>query len=513
MKIFTFFSAGFFFCTILFAETMTALPAWSENFNWSLLLSGSLEGITLSGGTLHNRGEFRLNYQPLGLTFRAQVLDKRPLNFQLPDLWGDPEKQITNFLGALYHKQTGSRFLYGVLDEWGLSARIRNPWIRSPPYAENHKPLMADLKTAASSSKNDEVYLYLSSPSIKITPNVDLKGFISAQTEIHELNGAIAGGVDIVLPNKTGILLESFFTGATLSPVKSSSWFNFPPPLPERDFMLYAAGILFHNQFISVGADWAFSDTFAWGTDLYWNLGITITPLLPFGSRTRPLSISLAADAAGERFVFRDGANHRAGFRSAGKIEWKGKNSMLLRFDTVLQSQEADGYLNRSSTGFYYRFPVNKKILNEKNFRFTRISINADRNAVNPEMINDKFNGNIGMSINLNSIGIKSPFSINISGSIILNSASESNVSPFPVPDNSWNFHSFEINSDFSLSQSIFLFKFGTGYGINAQSNDNWEFSLSSTVRFKHGRLTLKIYSPDFPEKWLCNVLWKIEME
>ena len=511
MKFLSFFSAGFLFCTVLYAETLNVFPEWSEIINWNLLLSGSLEGITLSGGTLHNRGEFKLNYLPFRLTFRAQVLDRRTLNFD--DFFGDPEKQITSFLGALYHQKTGSRFLFGLLDEWGLSSRIRNPWIRSPPYAENHKPLMADLKTAASSSKNDEVYLYLSSPFINVTSGIKLKGFISAQTEIDVFNGAISSGLNISLPDKTGILLESFFTGAKLPPVKSSSWFSFPPPLPERDFKLYAAGFLFHNQFISVGADWAFSDTFSWGTDVYWNLGVTFTPLIPFGSRVRPLSISFAADAAGERFVYRDGANHRTGFRNALKIEWKDRNSMLFRLDTVLQSQDINWHYNHSSTGFFYRFAVSKKIIDENIFRFTKISFSADRNAVNPENISDKFSGIIGISLNLNKIGIKPPLGINFSGRINLNSALEGYILPFPVPDDTWMFYSAEINSDFSFSQSIFLFKFGTGYTFNNKNNENWDFSFSSTVRFKNSRLTLKISSPDFPEKWFCNIFWKVEIE
>ncbi|MCL2210147.1 MAG: hypothetical protein FWC19_08840 [Treponema sp.] len=512
MKYFSFFAVGFLFCTVLFAETAT-FPAWSDSFNWRLFFSGSFEGVTLSGGTIYNRDEFRLNYHPFGLALRVQILDRRPLNFDIDEFWGDPEKQITNYQGALYHKPTGSRFLLGTLDEWGLSARIRNPWIRSPPYAENHKPLIADLKTAASSTKNDEAYLYLSSPAINIMSKANLKSFIAVQTEIPEFKGAITGGFNITLLDKTGIFLETFYTGATLPPVKSSSWFNFPPPLPERDFKLYAAGFLFHNQFISASADWAFSDTFAWGTGIYWNLGFTFMPLIPFWSRDRPLSISLAADAAGERFVYRDGLSHGAGFRSAGKIEWKGKNSLLLRFDTVLESREISGYLNRSSTGFYYRFAVNKKIINENIFRFTRISFNADRNAENPEKISDKFNGYVGMSLNLSKMGIKSPLGINFSGTIRLNSASEGIPSPFPVPDNTWNFNSAEAKCDFSMSPSIFLFKFGTGYTIDAQNNDKWDISLSSTIRFKQGRLTLKTISSDFPEKWLCNISWGIEVE
>jgi hypothetical protein len=510
MKYLSFFAAGLFFCATLSAEN----PA--PFFNWSLLASGSLEEVSPSGGTLHNRGEFKLNFLPAGLTLRGEILDRRKLNFS-PDLpLSDPNKQVTNFLGALYHKPTGSRLLYGALDEWGLSARIRNPWIRSPPYAENHKPLIADLKTAASSTKNDEAYLYLSSPQISIFPNVKMRGFVTAQTEIEEFKGSLAGGVDFTLPNKTGVLLETFYTTATLPETKNNSWFTYPPPLPERDFKLYAAGLLFHNQFISAGGDLAVSETFAWGTDIYGNIGISLTPLLPFTDRKRPLLISFAADGAGERFTFRDGAAHGAGFRGAGKIEWKGRRTSLLRLNTVLRSQGIGEYFYRSSTGFYYRFPA-KKRFDDSVFRFTRISFTADRNSEKLQKISDKFTGHLGISLNLQKLKIKSPLGVNFSGSIAALTAAESIPSPYPVPENSWNYNSAGINCEFVWSPLFLQFKSRLGYTNEvekeAENEEKWDFSVSSTARFKNGRLSLKAASPDFPEKWNFTISWRLEIK
>jgi len=456
-----------------------------------------------------------LNFLPAGLTLRGEILDRRKLDFT-PDLpLSDPQRQVTNFLGALYHKPTGSRFLYGVLDEWGLSARIRNPWIRSPPYAENHKPLIADLKTAASSTKNDEAYLYLSSPQLNVLSNVKMRGFITAQTEIKEFKGSLAGGMDFALPNKTGILLETFYTGAVLPETKNSSWFTHPPPLPEREFKLYAAGLLFNNQFISVGSDLAVSETFAWGTDIYGNIGISLTPSLPFAARKRPLLISFAADGAGERFVFRDGASHGAGFRAAGKIEWKGSRASLLRVNTVLRSQGVGEYFNRSSTGFYYRFPA-KKRLDENIIRFTRISFTADRNAENLKKISDKFTGYIGISLNLQKLKIKTPLGLNFSGSIIALTAMESAPSPYPIPESSWNYDSAGINCELVWSPPFLQFKSRLGYTNEAkkegENEEKWDFSVSSTARFKNGRLSLKAATPDFPEKWNFTVSWRLEL-
>ena len=523
-------AAGLLLGAVLFAEKPASV------FNWSLLWSGSWEENSSSGSTLHNRGEFKLNYLPAGLTFRGQVLDRRKLSididtlewdtFLLNDLWEEPENQITNYLGGLYHKPTGSRFLIGVLDEYGLPARIRNPWIRSPPYTENHRPVMADLKTTASSTKKDEAYLYLSSPVLNLFPNIKLRGFASAQTEIGSLTGnsaagnhtatAFAGGVDFIFPNKKNLLMEFFYTGKTLPPRKSSTWFSAKPPLPEREFHLYSAGILYSSPLFSVSSDLALSETFAWGKDIYANLGFTLTPLLPSGFLgasgriPRPLSISAAIDGAGGRFIYRDGADYGAGFRTAAKIELKGSYNSLFRINTVLRSPGINEDFNRSSTGIYYRFPSRSS--GSFPVRLTRVSLTADRNAVNPKKISDGLSGYIGFSINLQKIGIKSPLGINISGSIKGLSSSETSPSPYPVSEQ-WDFDTSAISCEFVWSPSIYQFRSKTGYSNNSKNNEKWDFSFSAAARFKYGRLSLRAVSPDFPEKWRFSVSWRMETD
>ena len=486
-------------------------------------MSGSWEDISLSknGGNLYNRGDIRFNFLPLGLTLRGEVLDKRTIDFKSELPWGDPEKTATNILGGLYHKSTGSRLLYGVIDEWGLSARIRNPWIRSPPYAENHKPLMADLKTAPSAAKNDEVYLYLSSPFLNIVKNIKIRSFITAQTETAEFTPAFSSGVDFTFTKKSGLLFEVFYSGATLPSKTGSSWFSNPPPLPEREFDLYSAGLLFHNPFISVSSDFAVSKTFAWGVDIYGNLGITLTPALPFGTKARPLSVSFAVDGAGERFIYRDGAGHGEGFRIAGKAEWKGGKNSLLRFNTMLRGPETGEGFNRSSTELYYRFPAARG-RNSENYiiRFTRISLSADRNAENSQKISDKLSWHIGLYLNLEKIRLNTPLGINLYGSIRGLTASADSITPYPIPKEFWSFDAVGVNCEFLWSPLIFQFRSKIGYTNTKKKNENEEkldFSFSSAARFKYGRFGFKVFSSDladeagFLEKWNLTVSWRLE--
>ena len=503
MKNISFLATAFLCGAVLFAQS----PA--QVFNWSLFESGSWEGIELysddgSTSTLHNRGEIKLFFLPIDLSLRGQVLDRRTLNFELDPPWSEPEKTVTNFNGALYHRTTGSRLLFGVIDEWGLPARIRNPWIRSPPFAENHRPIMADLKTAASSTKEDEAYLYLSSPFFEPFADVRMRGFLSAQTQTGNFTPALSGGVDLVLAEGMNLLFETFYTGAALAPTKNSGWFSDPPPLPEREFDLYAAGVLFSGPLFSISTDWAFSQAFAWGTGVYGNFGVSITPSLPFGNIKRPLTISLAMDGAGERFVYRDGANHGEGFRSAAKIEWKGGRNSLLRVNAVLRADELGGDFNRISAGFYYRFPAAARH-NSDIFRFTRISLTLDRNAENPQKITDGLSGYVGFSLNLRNLGINNPFGVNISGSIKGLTSSEAD------PEELWLLNTSGINCEFTWSPLNFQFKTKTGYSINAKNEEKWLFSLSGAVRFKYGRLSLKVESPDLPEKWSLTVSWNLQ--
>jgi hypothetical protein len=494
MKYLSFLAAGLLWSAVFFSGPMaSAVPSKKSVkeqplFDWTLLWSGSWE----KNKTLHNRGEVKLNFIPFGLTLRGEALDRHTMNFELDPPWGDPEKGLTHFLGGFYHKATGSRLLYGVLDEWGLPARIRNPWIRSAPYTENHKPIMADIKTAVSSTKDDEMYLYLSSPAINLFSTVKIKGFASAQTPADNFSPDLCMGLDTAFTKNTGLLLEVFYTGATLPPTKKSTWFSNPPPLPEREFNLYAIGLLFKSSLMSVSSDWAYSETFAWGTDVYANLGIRLIPQLSFGSKSRPLSISLAADGAGERFVYRDGLDHREGFRSAGKIEWKGAKNSLFKADTVLRGPRLGEEFNRSSSDLYYRFPARRD-----NFpvRLTKISFSADRNAVNSQKIVDGYRGNLGLSIAPPMVKTSS-LGVALSGSVKGLSSSES-PSPYPISFDSWVFNTADASCELSWSPFNLQFKSKLGYAWYANKDDNCDISLYAALRFKQGRLSIKAESSE----------------
>jgi len=511
---------------------MPALIHAQALFTWDLMWAGSWE----ESKTLNNRADLRFGFTGPELLVRTQALDRHTMNFELDPVWGDPSKGITGVSFALYHRTEGSqttdsRLLYGILDEWGLPARIRSPWIRSAPYAENHKPIMADLRTTASSTKKDELYLYLSSPRFNLDRfglNISLKGFASGQFTPADAAEdkpmpAFAGGLEAVLGKKTDLLLEGFYTGFELPAKEPSTWFSDPPPLPARDFRLGAAALMLNIPWFSISSDWAWSETFAYGSGVYGNVGLRVNP--PFFV---PWSLSLAADGMSERYTSRDGSNPGGGFRIAGKLERKGTRSSLFRANTSFRSSTIGEDFERSSIGLYYRFPPMAAGTKGFPLRISRVTLNADRNASDLKKIKDGIDGSLGLSLNLPPLSLPRqllpasaakvknlkpktyPLNINLATSIDWLGRTPDQPSPFPFCS-PCEFDSTKTSCELLWSPGLFQFRTKWGYTAYAKKDNQWDASISTAVRFRHGRFSVKFAWPDFPEKWNCTLAWRLE--
>jgi len=537
----------FFIATLVMAVVVAAAQDASPKqpglprqatFTWDLLLTGSWE----EGKTLHNRGDLRLGLTQPALILRAQALDRRPLNFELEQPLGESANEAATGSFGLYHAPTGSRLLYGILDEWGLPARIRSPWIRSAPYVENRKPVMADLRTTVATTRTPEAYLYLSSPRIGLFQDsalpTSLRGFTSAQFPAEgDFAPSFSAGLDIGLGKQYALSLEGFYTGAQLPAKESSSWFSDPPPLPVRDFRLSAASLMFTMPYFSLSSDWAWSETFAYGNGLYGNLGIRLN--LPrslaeavstkLSAKPGPWSLSFAIDGISERYVGRDGTSPAAGFRAAGKAEWKGPRSSLFRANTLLRSPDMEEPFNRSSSGLYYRFPAMSARAGETfPLRISRVSLNTDRNASDLRKIADGIDASLGLSFGLPPMQLPAvflpkssaktvakpksyPLGINLSTSINWLGSSEDVPSPYPFSPAHQEFDSAKTTCELIWSPGIFQFRTRWGYTTYAKKDDLWEASFSTAVRFSHGRFSVRVASPTFPEKWNCTLSWRFE--
>jgi hypothetical protein len=476
---------------------LTLPKAMTKGSSASLLWAGSWDltgihaeedgGIATGSGNLFNRAEVKA--AALGLTARFQTLDKRPALF-----WENPGASLTLFSGGIYHNNTGSRLLYGVLDEWGLSARLRNPWGKSAPFAETRRSLAADLKTEPSSTRTNEAYLYLGTPRLG-----KFRTFASVQTDM-QWTPAFGGGADIQFAKKTSLRAEGFYTQKRLAPSSPSSWFSFPPPLPERDFRFGAAGLFFTAPFFGAAFDGAYSETFAWGRDVYGNLALRLGD--------KPWQASVAADMAGSRFVDRDGSAVGAGFRTAARFVVKGKASSLFKTTLTLRSPEIGEPFNRGSAAASYRFPSSLKfpLPFGASFRPGTVSLEAARDGRNLEKTLDNFD--TGVSFYLGPV--RTAFTMGLT---------------YVTDRVSYDFNSVKISGELSYNTGPFYFRTKAGYTGSSAKSPVWDVSWYLSVRGKlghssalgrlniPGRFSVKISSPDFPKKWAWSLSWRLELQ
>jgi len=505
-------------------------------FSWNLLWTGSWE----ESRNLHNRGDFRLDFAQRGLSLRGQVLDRRPLNFEADQPWADFSESTAGGASlGLYHRATGSRLLYGALHEQGLPSRIRSPWSRSVPYAENRRATMADLRTTSSATRVPEAYLRLSSPQFRLfqggaLPEMSLRGFASAQIASEgDLRPAFSGGLETFF-GTSAVLLEGFFTGAELPARESSTWFSDPPSLPDRDFRLGAAALTVRTPYVLFASDLAWSWVFAYGSGLYGNAAVRIGPPLSGSARAGPWFLSLAVEGLAGRYVDRDGTIIAEGFRTAGRIERRGPRSSLFRADTSLRSPCPDSPFNRSSAGLSYRFPTpSTRAGSEGNFplRISRVSLNAHRNASNLARIQDSVDGTLGLSFNpppmllppalrttfsnrnaRNQMARVYPLGINLSASIHGQYSASGVPAPYPFFTSGREFDSARIGCELLWSPGIFQIRTRWSYTTYPDKDGGLDGSFSLAVRFRRGRFTARVAWPDFPERRNYTLSWRMEM-
>jgi hypothetical protein len=479
-------------------------------FTWGLLWSGSwansfktaaqdegqgsFSGKDLfTGGTLANRGDFNLGLSGLGLLLRVQVVDKRVLP---PD---DAREPIFTPGFGLYYDGTGpagsflgkGRLLRGVLDEEGLPARTRNVWVKSAPFSENRKPVMSELKTETSSTKESETYLYLGLPQWE-----HFFGFASAQVD-DDFNPAFGGGFETNWGDNYNLAFDGFYTQKELSPRKAVGWFSAAPPLPERDFRFWAFGTAFNTQNFGFSSDLAFSETFAFGKDMYRSAAIRIGD--------KPWRLSLAADAAGSRYVDRGGAVPGAGFRMASRLERRWERSGFFRFGTVFRSLGFGEDFNRGEASIYFR-PSAPSAKNRPLFYFSRASLSLSRDARVPRKTEDSLQGMAGFNIG--------PWRLTFSGTLNCRSIFEAdeNPPPLPLPPAFGTFESFRGAGELGWSRGIVSISTKAGYTIKDEKDNVWDIALNTSVKpGKWGRVGLKIASTQFPEKWNYTLSWRLE--
>jgi len=489
---------------IFFLLALGALPCVAEEplFTWDLIWAGSwyrsvpradngfpqAEDI-FPGGTLFNRGDFRLGLARQDLSFRLMATDKRDLPFD-----EDDRRAGFNPAMGIYHMGSGSRFLAGVQSEFGLPARIRNVWLRAVPFVESRSPSSRDLKPEPAARDESETYLYLSLPH-DVLPGFD--AFVSAAVDAQQ-NPAFGAGVGLEAAG-AAMRLESFYAQKTLPARDASTWFSERPPLPERDFRIYALGMMFHSPQAAFAADWALSETFAWGRGAYGNFALR--------AGNRPWRFSLAGDGATSRFADRDGVTAGDGFRVAARTERFWARSGHLRFQSVLRAPALGEDFERGSFSVFYRPSApsaRERRENPQALRFSRFSLAFNRDARTPEKTIDTLTSLVGFNAGI----FNTAFSCSLNSFSSFEAGSE--IPPLFQLAAFENFDSFRVSGEFGLTVSPFAIRTRLGYTTRAEREPIWEFALNCSFRpGRWGRVTINIAATDFPEKWNYTLSWR----
>ncbi|MDR1398854.1 MAG: hypothetical protein LBJ41_02905 [Treponema sp.] len=449
------------------------IPVSISALEWSLLSSGSWE----YEGKLVTREDVGV-FLPWDLSLRAQLIDSRE----------SIDTANIAFSGGLYHKASGSRLLYGILDDSGLSARLRNLWSHAVPFVENHKPSSLELATTPSSTKSPSTALFLGTPRFG-----DLAGFASLVLD-EAFNPAVSGGIAVDFDKETTFQLESFYTRKELPPRSSSTWFSSSPPLPARDFELYALSAVYTSTFFDIASDWALSKTFAYGQGVYGNLAL--------GIGSRPWRVSLAADGAGERYVGSDGDASSAGFRLGARFEYFWKRSSTISLSTTLRTPKTGVPFDRSSSLITYHFSTKFNVkLGPVSLNPSYCSLGFSRDATNWAKVKDKAEASFGLNLG--------PIHTALSGNAVFQSVVDTQPALFPQLDSSTIFASAKVASVLSWGWGIARFSAALGYTLPKNKDAVWDTSFRASIQGKRGRLSLGLVSPVFPDHWTFTLSWR----
>jgi hypothetical protein len=456
-----------------------AAPSWlSPVFLWT--------GAYVQEEELRNRidAQFKVDFGEispwLDFTTRVQVIDERPSN--------DVLANGVSFFGAgAYHNYTGSRILYGPLDFSGLPVRIRNIYRHGAPYAASHSRYSVELKTDPGSTSSDTLAVRLASPIVR-----GWQGFAAFADE--EGRNSVSFGVNLAMGNGIQASAEGYYQEAVLPEQGVTGWFSDKRPLPEREARLYAGTAHFFSPFVSAAADIAYSETFAFGRGLYWNLGIQLG--------NRPWRFSLAADGVTPRFVDSAGSVPGEGFRVGGKIERFLPRGEVWRVETMLRGYgDGEDAFTRSATTLYYHFPTVRNLV-----ALSQVSVSASRNAADSAKILDSWTGNIGVKIG----NVRTKTSLAVG-----EYTHDDTPSPFPDRECTYVIYEWKLSEEAAVPFDLFTLTATLGChrkldGITAQWKDaELPFSVSVQLHNLPGRFTVKLSSPDAPDDWKLAVSWR----
>jgi hypothetical protein len=254
--------------------------------------------------------------------------------------------------------------------------------------------------------------------------------------------------------------------------------------------------MVLNTPILGLASDWASSETFAYGRDIYGNLALRL------GSR--PWRLSLAADGAGNRFVGRDGVAVKEGFRLGGRLERIGARSGLWRFSGGFRGPALGEAFDQGALSMYFRPSTQTSKKAALPWGLSRVSLSLNRDGRDWDKTEDAIEGKAGFNLGL----IHTDFSAAYTA---LTAFTEEAPPPLPLPPAFEIFNSIKVAGEISCSPGIFQFRTKVGYTVIKEKDPLWDASLYGSAKIgKHGRWSFKIASPDFPRDWNYTLSWRL---
>lgn len=425
---------------------------------------------------LINRLDLKLGIPGPGLLFRGQLLNKRSVPFVETD-----DHPLTDLAAGMYHTGTGSRFLYGKMNETGLSARLKNIWTHGVPLQTNHSPSSNDLSTSPSSTKEEGFFFYAGSP--RLGP---LRLFSSMYFE-NDLEPLYIAGIDYYFSPKIWMKIEGLYMEHTLDARQPSTWFAEEAWLPERKSRLYGGSVNVNYPFWGISADAAFSETFAFGQGWYANTS--------FRLGHRPWRFQLGFDMIDGAFTDRAGKIPDNGMRGGIQFEAWRKAGAFFKMSANIQGPRFGETLAKSRLALNYSFPVPKNSF----VRLSRIHVNLDGNSLLQLKPGSAAKTGFGLYIG--------PVLITSEAGIHGDDKNNQNALPRFSDFEAWDALSFSEELQYRIKVWTFRTKFI--YSIEEKRNgkvDTYALQFYAAAHWKWGRISGTFRFDEFPDTWTFTI-------
>ncbi len=421
-----------------------------------------------------NRIDLKFGISGPGLLFRGQLVDRRPVTFIETDA-------LTALGAAMYHTGTGSRFLYGIITETGLSARLKNIWLHGVPLQTNHSPSSSDLTTTPSSTKEEGFFFYLGSP--RLGP---VRLFSSVYFE-HDLQPLYAAGIDYYFSPKIWMKIEGLYTEQTVKARQPSTWFSKEAWLPERASRLYGGSINVNHPFWGISGDAAYSETFAFGKGWYGDISFRIGH--------RPWRFQAGFDMVNGAFTDREGAMPDNGFRTGIQFEVWGKAGAFFKLSGNIQGTEFGEPLSKSRLQMSYYFPVPK----QSAVRLSRIHFNLEGDSLGQPDPGSAVKTGFGLYLG----PVLAASELSIHGDDDNNRNALLRIADFKA----WDMLSFSEELQYRIKSWTFRAKFT--YLIEEKKSEkvhSYNIQVYSAVNWKWGRISGTFSFNEFPDDWTYTI-------